>query len=110
MYQLKRLGSRLALSILLLVVLFQVVLAAEKPIVKEDAIFTETTPITSFNPGGQYVMLTFDGGPRSVLTSKILDILHENYATATFFVQGSKASEHPEVVKRYGTAMHLNLV
>lgn len=101
MSKLKPLGSPLALILLLAAALFQAVLAAEKPNVIEDAIFSETTAITRFYPGGQYVMLTFDGGPRSVSTNKILDILHDNYATATFFVQGSKAFEHPQVVKRF---------
>ena len=98
----------LASSILFLAFIFRAVQAAGKQKVKEveapEAIFTETSAITSFSPGGQYVMLTFDGGPRSVLTNRILDILHDHYATATFFVQGSKAFEHPAIVKRFDIA------
>lgn len=109
MSKLKPLGSRLALILLLVAALLKAVLAAEKKNVIEDAIFSETTAITRFSPGGQYVMLTFDGGPRSVLTNKILDILHDNYATATFFVQGSKAFEHPQVVKRFYVPIILDL-
>ena len=33
--------------------------------------------ISSFNPGGQYVVLTFDDGPHAILTPKLLDILKE---------------------------------
>lgn len=104
MSHLKRLSSRWSWNILLFAIFFQSILVTGKPKaneIKEDGIFTNTTAITSFSPGGQYVMLTFDGGPRSVLTTKILDILHENYAKATFFVQGSKAYEHPNVIRRY---------
>ena len=104
MSHLKRLSSRWSWNILLFAVFFRAILVAGKPKakeIKEDGIFTNTTAITSFSPGGQYVMLTFDGGPRSVLTTRILDILHENNAKATFFVQGSKAYEHPKVIRRY---------
>jgi Polysaccharide deacetylase len=104
MSHLKRSSSRWSWNILLFAIFFQAILVAGKPKakeIKEDGIFTNTTAITSFSPGGQYVMLTFDGGPRSVLTTTILDILHEHYAKATFFVQGSKAFEHPNVIRRF---------
>ena len=44
------------------------------------------------------VVLTFDDGPDPVHTRKILDILDEHDAKATFFVIGRKVEEHPEVV------------
>lgn len=45
-------------------------------------------------------MLTFDDGPHHLLTPQILDILKEKKVRATFFVTGSKAINHPEILKR----------
>jgi peptidoglycan-N-acetylglucosamine deacetylase len=56
--------------------------------------------ISSFSPGGQYILLTFSGGPHSVLTSKILDILKEKDIQASFFVFGRSALYHPQIIKR----------
>lgn len=44
--------------------------------------------------------LTFDDGPTTKATSKILDILKEEDIKATFFVVGKHVKEHPELVKR----------
>lgn len=44
--------------------------------------------------------LTFDDGPTSKATGKILDILKEENVKATFFVVGKHVKEHPELVKR----------
>src|SRR5262245_65290978 len=46
------------------------------------------------------VALTFDDGPDPRSTSAILDLLDEAGAKATFFVIGSKAEAHPELVRR----------
>ena len=45
------------------------------------------------------VVLTFDDGPDPVHTRKVLDILDEHEAKATFFVIGRKVDKHPDVVK-----------
>ena len=44
--------------------------------------------------------LTFDDGPTTKATSKILDILKEEDVKATFFVVGKHVKEYPELVKR----------
>ena len=44
--------------------------------------------------------LTFDDGPTSKATSKILDVLKEENVNATFFVVGKHVKEYPELVKR----------
>jgi cellulose synthase/poly-beta-1,6-N-acetylglucosamine synthase-like glycosyltransferase/peptidoglycan/xylan/chitin deacetylase (PgdA/CDA1 family) len=46
------------------------------------------------------VALTFDDGPDSNWTPKILDILKAKNAPATFFVIGKNMQEHPGLVKR----------
>ncbi len=45
------------------------------------------------------VVLTFDDGPHPVHTRKILDILDEHGAKATFFLIGRKVDAHPEAVR-----------
>ncbi len=44
--------------------------------------------------------LTFDDGPDPVWTPRILDVLRRNHVHATFFVVGTKAAAHPELVRR----------
>src|SRR4051812_26479317 len=46
------------------------------------------------------VALTFDDGPDPVLTPKLLTILEEKDAKATFFVVGLRAVNSPDVVVR----------
>jgi peptidoglycan/xylan/chitin deacetylase (PgdA/CDA1 family) len=45
------------------------------------------------------VVLTFDDGPHPRWTPRVLEILDKEGATATFFVVGRKAEEHPDVVR-----------
>lgn len=45
------------------------------------------------------VALTFDDGPHPEHTPKVLDLLDEAGAKATFFVIGHKAARYPEVVR-----------
>jgi len=49
---------------------------------------------------GDRVALTFDDGPLPESTPRVLDCLAEHGAKATFFVIGSRAKEHPELVLR----------
>ena len=43
------------------------------------------------------LFLTFDDGPHPVITSKVLNILEEYNAKATFFCVGENVKEHPEI-------------
>eukprot|EP01038_Epipyxis_sp_PR26KG_P012332 gene12332-16541_t len=60
----------------------------------------ESTAITSFRPGGQYIALTFSNGPHAKITSQILQILSNKNINATFFLQGIKVLNQPDLVKR----------
>ncbi|MFE9443604.1 bifunctional polysaccharide deacetylase/glycosyltransferase family 2 protein [Streptomyces sp. NPDC006602] len=46
------------------------------------------------------VALTFDGGPDPVWTPRLLDLLRRHRAQATFFLFGSQAARHPDLVRR----------
>ncbi|WP_068773486.1 polysaccharide deacetylase family protein [Paenibacillus sp. FJAT-26967] len=49
---------------------------------------------------GGKIALTFDDGPDLKFTPQILDILREHRVKATFFVIGSRAKAHPELIRR----------
>lgn len=56
--------------------------------------------------GDKVIALTFDDGPWDSSTEKILDILDENDAKATFFTVGYKIPGHEDLVKRASEAGH----
>ena len=53
-----------------------------------------------FNNTEKKVYLTFDDGPTTKVTPKILDILKKENIPATFFVVGKHVKENPNLVKR----------
>jgi peptidoglycan/xylan/chitin deacetylase (PgdA/CDA1 family) len=53
------------------------------------------------------IALTFDDGPNSTWTPKLLEILATHNVSATFFLLGAQAKAHPELVRRTATAGHL---
>jgi len=52
------------------------------------------------------VALTFDDGPNELATPAILDVLADRGVPATFFVFGSRAEAHPELIARMIEAGH----
>jgi peptidoglycan/xylan/chitin deacetylase (PgdA/CDA1 family) len=52
------------------------------------------------------VALTFDDGPHPETTRRVLELLAESSAKATFFVLGDKATAHPDVVRDIAQAGH----
>lgn len=52
------------------------------------------------DPNAKYVALTFDDGPNHKTTSKLLDILKEHNAKATFFIVGQRVSGNESLIKR----------
>jgi peptidoglycan-N-acetylglucosamine deacetylase len=57
-------------------------------------------------PGGMRVALTFDDGPNPDVTPRLLDLLREQGASATFFCIGERAAAHPEIVRRMAAEGH----
>lgn len=60
----------------------------------------KSLPIRRGNTSMKAVSLTFDDGPDPIFTPYILDVLKKTGVTATFFLVGQKARQHPEIVKR----------
>jgi peptidoglycan-N-acetylglucosamine deacetylase len=63
------------------------------------------TPTTTPLPT-KYVVLTFDDGPDVAYTPKVLDILAQYGAKATFFEVGQNVRKHPELTKRVHESGH----
>ncbi|MGZ4595181.1 MAG: bifunctional polysaccharide deacetylase/glycosyltransferase family 2 protein [Actinomycetes bacterium] len=57
------------------------------------------TPRTT-GPGEKVIALTFDDGPDPKWTPKVLDVLRELHVPATFFVVGTQAISHPDLLRR----------
>lgn len=67
----------------------------------------EADGVTRSVPGaGDAVALTFDDGPDPRFTPQILDILEDHGARATFFVLGTHAERHPELIARMTAEGH----
>lgn len=56
--------------------------------------------------GGRKIALTFDDGPDSRYTPRVLEILARYNVKACFFIVGSKASRHPEIIHQVVSAGH----
>ncbi len=70
----------------------------DKLIVEPEPIIEEALEEEHIYDGIAY--LTFDDGPSTTITPQILDTLKEKEIKATFFVIGSYAKSHPDLVKR----------
>lgn len=62
--------------------------------------------VSSVSVPGNYVAITFDDGPSSSLTPKVLDILKRHGARATFFVLGENAARNPSILARAAAEGH----
>ncbi|QGU96759.1 polysaccharide deacetylase family protein [Clostridium bovifaecis] len=58
----------------------------------------DTKPVDDSEPKKE-AFLTFDDGPTTNITPRILKILDEYNIKATFFVIGQNAEKHPEIIK-----------
>lgn len=56
--------------------------------------------------GKMLAALTFDDGPYPETTSRLLDILRQKDALATFFTLGNKAAAYPDIIKREAKEYH----
>jgi peptidoglycan-N-acetylglucosamine deacetylase len=52
------------------------------------------------------VAITFDDGPNSLITPKILTILEQEQVRATFFVLGSNAEKYPRLLADISNQHH----
>lgn len=62
--------------------------------------------VTSVRTHQPVASLTFDDGPHPHWTPRVLDVLEEHGAKATFFLVGEHVDAHPDVVRRIRDAGH----
>jgi peptidoglycan/xylan/chitin deacetylase (PgdA/CDA1 family) len=55
--------------------------------------------IAAGDPDRKEVALTFDDGPHPAYTARLLEILKQYHAKATFFVVGEQAERNPELIR-----------
>ena len=79
-------------------------LIAFSPVLANDAPHSHI--FAANRSAGKYVAITFDDGPHPVYTEKILAILADNHAKATFFVVGQNAERYPELITKEFEAGH----
>ena len=66
---------------------------------------TEPEPV-AVDPDRPMVALTFDDGPHPIVTPRILNLLKQYNARATFFVLGNRVDSYPDVLQREYTEGH----
>ncbi len=54
----------------------------------------------NYNISENHISITFDDGPNPDFTPKILKLLKDKNAKATFFLVGKKVAQHPKIVQR----------
>jgi peptidoglycan-N-acetylglucosamine deacetylase len=64
------------------------------------------TPQPPAAAGERVVSLTFDDGPHRTYTPQVLDVLARHGVKATFFLLGSEAERHPDLVRRIAAEGH----
>ena len=60
----------------------------------------EVKPTSKYSPEDKLIALTFDDGPSSKSTNRILDVLEKNGGVATFFVVGYNIEKNLSTIKR----------
>ena len=71
----------------------------------DNAVPHRPTPM-DLGMGAPTIYLTFDDGPREPHTAQVLDALEKYGARAMFFVVGSKAARHPDIIATMAAAGH----
>lgn len=61
---------------------------------------SSSASVFAVDPNKPAVALTFDDGPYTPVTNRILNVLEKNNARATFFVVGSRVNAYSDCIKR----------
>lgn len=69
-------------------------------VVTDANLISNTFSLFGIDPKKKMVALTYDDGPYTQVTNRILDTLEENNGRATFFVVGSRVNTYKDCIKR----------
>ena len=69
-------------------------------VVINSSLVSDEFALYGINPKKKMVALTYDDGPYTEVTNRILDALEENNGRATFFVVGSRVNTYKACIKR----------
>ena len=69
-------------------------------VVKDANLVSNSCALYGINPNKKMVALTYDDGPYTAVTNRILDTLEKNNGRATFFVVGSRVATYKDCIKR----------
>lgn len=67
---------------------------------KVSATQAEEKPTSKYSAEDKLIALTFDDGPSSTSTNRILDVLEKNGSVATFFIVGYNVEKNISTIKR----------
>ncbi|MGW1880866.1 bifunctional polysaccharide deacetylase/glycosyltransferase family 2 protein [Streptomyces sp. NPDC001970] len=70
---------------------------ANGPVMRQDP---KTGGVLATRMPASTVALTYDGGPDPAWTPRLLDLLKQRQVKATFFLTGTQAAAHPDLVRR----------
>jgi peptidoglycan-N-acetylglucosamine deacetylase len=76
------------------------------PLDEKNTAATAKRDQSILKPGEKYVALTFDDGPNPDVTPRVLKVLKEHQAKATFFMLGSQVEKHPSLAAQVAKAGH----
>lgn len=71
-----------------------------------DSLSQSPTAAPTIDPDARYIALTFDDGPCLYKTERLLSILKDKNAKATFFVLGKNAETYPEIIRNIDAQGH----
>src|SRR6201995_141918 len=80
--------------------------AAGNAIPKPSAAQESKITFDSVHVDEPYIAMTFDDGPHTQLTPKLLDLLAARHIKVTFFVLGECVEQNPEVLRRAAREGH----
>ena len=99
-----KLSRKVALPLLIIIIL--VLGVAAFCVFFDQAVIVRRNTLYHVVTSDKVVALTFDDGPSSDWTPKILDVLNKYKVKATFFMIGEHVLKYPEVVRRVALEGH----
>lgn len=81
---------------------------AAQPLIRlpDDIVASDAATITAVRTPSPVVAMTFDDGPHPTHTPRLLDMLRERRARATFYLIGNRVAAYPQIARRIADEGH----